>query len=251
MPALASSLPRSRALPLPPSDAIARRFCTACDIGAVCLAADHAAALRALHARIEHTGSYRPGHFLFREGDPLAALAVVRTGAVKLCVIEPGGGEQVVGLALPGDAIGLDAFDDERHHCSAVVLESTTLCRLPVPLLERLSTVPAMQRVLLALFSRHLARADLLGGRFGAERRMAAFLVAICRHAARRGLSGTRVHLPMARIDIANYLGLTPETVSRVLRRWREGGVVDIRQREVAIRDPGTLADLARPILRR
>ena len=70
------------------------------------------------------------------------------------------------------------------------------------------------------LLSEDIGKATLLSGAFTADERMAALLVSLSRRYAARGLSPTRLHLSMARTDIANYLRLAPETVSRVLRRF-------------------------------
>ena len=64
------------------------------------------------------------------------------------------------------------------------------------------------------------------------------------------GYSATRLHLPMARADIANYLGLAAETVSRVLRRFQQDGLIVIDRREMEILDPARLGVLAASVLR-
>ncbi len=246
------TLPRSRALPLAPhGDLAALRFCMACDIGDICLAESEADHLRRLEARVEHTGSYRPGQYLFREGEPLTSLSIVRTGTVKLFVVEPCGTEQVLGFALPGEAIGLDAFHDERHGCHAVALETVALCQLPLGMLNGLcAQVPRLQRNVLNLLSRHIAKAHLLVGCYAAEQRLAAFIVLLSRHAERRGLSPRQLHLGMARVDIANYLRLTPETISRVLRRFQDDALLQVNRRELEVLDLPALNELARSILR-
>ena len=70
------------------------------------------------------------------------------------------------------------------------------------------------------------------------------------RRLSARGFSATRFQLTMARTDIANYLRLAPETVSRVLRRMQDDGVLAVERREVELLDPARLETLAAPILR-
>lgn len=74
---------------------------------------------------------------------------------------------------------------------------------------------------------------------------MAAFLLDLSERYARRGFSATRFNLSMARTEIANYLRMAPETVSRVLRRLSDDGVIAVNQREMLLLDPDRLAELA------
>ena len=90
-----------------------------------------------------------------------------------------------------------------------------------------------------------IGKAALLAGDYSADQRMAAFLVALSRRFAQRGFSATRLHLTMTRTDIANYLRLAPETVSRVLKRLQEDKLVHVDRRELEILDPARLEALA------
>jgi CRP/FNR family transcriptional regulator len=79
---------------------------------------------------------------------------------------------------------------------------------------------------------------------------MAAFLIGLARRCAARGLSQTRLRLPMTRTDMANYLRLAAETVSRILRRFQEDGIVRVERRDLEILDRARLEDIARNVLR-
>lgn len=246
------TLPKSRKLPLTLcGSTFSMRVCGVCDVCDICLADDRQDQMHKLDAYVEHSGSYPEGTFLFREGDPLTSLVVVRTGTVKLFVVEPSGNEQVLGFAFAGDAIGLDAIHRERHGCNAVALDTVSLCQLPFPMVTRLaSAMPNLQRGLLNLLSRHIDQTHLLIGRYQAEQRLAAFLILLSRHSSRRGLSPTRLRLGMPRTDIANYLRLTPETISRLLRRFQDQQLIEIERRDVQLLDVEAMNDLARCILR-
>ena len=96
------------------------------------------------------------------------------------------------------------------------------LCRFSFPKIAVLATrVPGLQQQLFRLLSRDIGKAALLAGDWSADQRMAAFLVGLSRRLAARGFSADRFQLTMSRTDIANYLRLAPETVSRVLRASR------------------------------
>jgi CRP/FNR family transcriptional regulator len=110
--------------------------------------------------------------------------------------------------------------------------------------------MPGLQAQLFRLLSQDIGKAALLAGDYSADERMAAFLVALSRRYAQRGFSPTRFHLTMARTDMANYLRLAPETVSRVLRRFQDEGLVLVERRELEIRDMARLQALAKSVLR-
>ena len=125
----------------------------------------------------------------------------------------------MLGFHLPGEVIGLNAIDGDRYPCNAVALDTVMLCRFSFPKIAVLAArLPGLQQQLFRLLSRDIGRAALLAGDWTADQRMAAFLVGLSRRLAARGFSPDRFQLTMARTDIANYLRLAPETVSRVLQ---------------------------------
>jgi len=90
----------------------------------------------------------------------------------------------------------------------------------------------------------------LLAGNHSAEDRLAAFLLGLSRRYGSRGFRADRFTLTMSRADIANYLRLAPETVSRILRRFQDDKLVRVRGREVELLDAGRLEVAAAPVLR-
>ena len=107
-----------------------------------------------------------------------------------------------------------------------------------------------MQQHLFRLLSRSIGRAALLAGDFSADERMAAFLIGMSERLAARGFSPNRFALTMPRTDIANYLRLAPETVSRVLKRFQEDGLLQVDRRELELVGRERLEELAAPVLR-
>ncbi|NPC76611.1 helix-turn-helix domain-containing protein, partial [Corallococcus exiguus] len=96
-----------------------------------------------------------------------------------------------------------------------------------------------------SLLSAEIGKVATLAANHRTEERMAAFLLDLSERYARRGFSATRFNLSMARTEIANYLRMAPETVSRVLRRLSDDGVIAVNQREMLLLDPDRLAELA------
>jgi CRP/FNR family transcriptional regulator len=233
-------------------DGDALRFCSTCAFSEACLSQGlDKSALGELHVLVEHVGPFREGEHIFREGDPFTAIAAVRAGTVKTYVLDPGGHEQVLGFFLPGEVIGLNAIHQARYPCNAVALDTVMLCRFSFPQVALLATrMPGLQAQRLRLLSQDIGKAALLAGDYSADQRMAAFLVSLSRRFAARGFSASRFHLAMSRTEMANYLRLAPETVSRVLRRFQADDLVKVDRRELEIVDIAHMLELARPVLR-
>jgi CRP/FNR family transcriptional regulator, anaerobic regulatory protein len=227
-------------------------FCSTCAFSSACLAEGYdKSQLRDLHVLVEHVGPFREGDHIFREGDPFNAIAAVRAGTVKTYVNDASGREQVLGFFLPGEVIGLNAIASARYPCNAVALDTVMLCRFSFPMMATLAgRMPGLQRHLFNLLSQDIGKALLLSGNFTADERLAAFLITLSRRFAERGFSPHRMRLTMARTDIANYLRLAPETVSRVLRRLQDEGVLRVDRRDMEILKPAVLDELAHHVLR-
>lgn len=247
-----SRLARAVSLQLVADDGDAVRFCSTCAFGAVFMPQGYDKdALRELHCLVEHVGPFAPGSTLFRAGEAFGAIFAVRAGAVKTRQVDAQGREQVLGFYFPGELVGLNAIYPAQYPCDAVALDAVTLCRFAFPRLATLAArVPALQQELFRLLSKDIGNASLLAGDFTADERLAAFLVSLSRRFAGRGYSATRFRLTMSRSDIANYLRLAAETVSRVLRRFQDQGLIMVERRELELRDPARLAALASSILR-
>jgi len=187
---------------------------------------------------------------LYLAGAPLRSLFVVRSGSVKTFVEDKEGEAQILGFHLPGELVGLDALAEDAHQCHAVALEHTTICEVTVPqLLDVASQIPGFQRHLLRLQSRELVRDHehlVLTSRLQALERVAAFLLALSRRYHHLGHPENRIQLSMARSDIANYLSLAIETVSRLFGKLSDMKVISVRRRMVHVLDFSKLHELAR-----
>jgi CRP/FNR family transcriptional regulator len=233
-------------------DGDAFHFCSTCAFSQACLSEGmDKGALKDLHVLVEHIGPFHAGDHIFREGDPFEAIAAVRAGTVKTSVIDRDGREHVLGFHFPGEVIGLNAIDGDQYPCNAVALDTVMLCRFSFPRIAVLAArMPGIQKQLFRLLSRDIGRAALLAGDWSVDQRMAAFLIGLSRRLSERGFSATRFQLTMARTDIANFLRLAPETVSRVLRRFEGDGLLRVDRRDMELLDQDALMALAAPVLR-
>ena len=232
-------------------DGDATRFCSSCAFAEACVAVGYGKPeLLELHCLVEHVGPFRAGEHVFRTGDPFRAIYAVRFGSVKTRMFDRDGNEQVLGFYLPGEVVGLNAIYPEHFPCDAVALEDTQFCRFSFPAMSALaSRQPAVQQHLFRLISKELGAVSLLAGDHSADERMAAFLIDLSSRYAARGLPATRFHLSMSRGDIANYLRLAAETVSRVLGRFRSQGLIALEGRELVLLRGDTLRELGASLL--
>lgn len=192
------------------------------------------------------------GEILYRSGDALSAIYAVKCGSIKTLIASSDGEEQITGFFMPGELLGFDGLDD-GHSCTAVTLERTILCKLPTTSVDQLAgQIPGLRRELFRMMSRKLNQEQsmlfLLGQR-SADERVAAFLLSLSTRMRRRGLSGKAIQLSMSRHDIANYLGMAPETVSRHLGRLTDKGVISVIGRTVTVEDPAALRSSVEPCI--
>jgi CRP/FNR family transcriptional regulator len=186
---------------------------------------------------------------LYKMGDPFRNLYAVRFGHFKTYQINAAGESQITGFQMAGELLGMDAISGDRHHCDAVALEDSEVCEIPFAHLEELfGEVPALLRHFHRIMSQEITREQnvmLLLGNMRAEQRFAVFLINLSARYAARGYSATRFQLRMSREDIGNYLGLTIESISRLLSRFKKLGLVQVDKREVELLEPARLKAMA------
>lgn len=186
---------------------------------------------------------------LFHPGDPMGSIYAVRSGSIKTYTLTDEGLEQITGFHLPGELLGLDAIGDGTHPCAARAMETSSVCEIPFDRLEELTLrIPGLQRQLFRIMSREIQSDEhvmILLGKKTADERLAAFLLSLSSRFKRRGFSALEFNLPMSRNDIANYLGLAVETVSRLFTRFQNIGLVSVRRKFIAITDLAGLRAVA------
>ena len=188
-------------------------------------------------------------HIIFHEGDEADSVYEIVKGMVKLYKLLPDGRRQITGFISSGDLMGL-AHDQSFVHTAEAVTD-LVLFRIPKARFERFVVeVPGLARALLkaAQDELHLANEQLLLlGRKTASERIASFLMSMClRFGEDAQVPWYLVPLFMRRSDIADYLGLTIETVSRSLSRLKRDGVIkDVHGGRSLLVDHDRLVDLA------
>lgn len=152
---------------------------------------------------------------------------------IKSYTITEEGDEQITGFHLAGDLVGFDAIINTEHPSFAQALETSMVCEIPYETLDDLSgKMPNLRQQMMRLMSGEIKGDQemiLLLSKKNAEERLAAFIYNLSRRFAQRGFSPREFRLTMTRGDIGNYLGLTVETISRLLGRFQKSGMLAVK----------------------
>jgi CRP/FNR family nitrogen fixation transcriptional regulator len=185
-----------------------------------------------------------PDRRIYQEGDDVRSVYKVASGVVRTCKFLSDGRRQIDGFHLPGDLFGLESGTDHRLTAEAVT-DCMVISYRRRGMEAQISQDNATARLFFIFAMNSLSRTRdhaLLLGRGSAAQKLATFLLEI----AARGANDHVVELPMGRQDIADYLGLTIETVSRTLSHLDRGGVIHLASvRRVILKDLDALNDLA------
>ena len=183
----------------------------------------------------------QPEQSVFHEGDPAKRVFMVTRGALKLYTLLADGRRQITGFMFPGDFLGVSV--DEEYAFTVEALDESELWWFSRDAFDRfIGEHPQVERELYRLAAHELAEAQrqmVLLGRKAAAERLASFFLSVLERAERAsGEVETSFDLPMTRIDIADYLGLTKETVSRMLAHLRSRGLIRLQtQNRVEVLD--------------
>ena len=210
-----------------------RIACESCSLHQLCLPLGlHGDDLDRLESIIKRSRPLKKNETIFHQGDSFQSIYAIRSGSVKTITVANDGSEQITGFHLPGELVGLDAVSSNCHPCSAKALETTSFCEIPFSQLEQLSgELPSLRHQLLKIMSKeitHDANLLMLLGKKTADERLASLLLSLSTRLSSRGFSATEFNLSMSRNDIANYLGLAVETVSRLFTRFQDQGLIKV-----------------------
>ncbi|EGV52925.1 helix-turn-helix domain-containing protein [endosymbiont of Riftia pachyptila] len=189
------------------------------------------------------------GETLFRVGMPFFSIFSVKSGAFKTLLPSSHSADQIIGFHLPGELMGVEGIAQARYPFTVRALEVSHICELRLDRLNALlDDKERVQQAIISMLSGEVAfqyslTAELI--RQSAEGRVAAFLLNLSRRLVGRGFSGSEFNLPMSRVDIGNFLGLAPETITRFLKSLERKGLIEIRRKSLKILDEGGVAALA------
>ena len=185
------------------------------------------------------------GNAFFRQGRPVTAVFPVRQGSAKQVYESPLGWRQVTGFSLSGDILGLEPNEAAAYSISALALQDTASCVVAIEALRAHMADPAFRDSVLGVMRHQAERERILlvaVGSMRAAQRLAMLLLDLDTEHRRRGRADSALTLAMSRADIASLLGLTLETVSRLLSRFASVGLISVQQRRLRLIDRDGLA---------
>lgn len=212
---------------------VTKKYCFANHLDSNCLGE--------LQAIISRHHRLKKGERLFDQGHKFYSLFLVQSGSVKAYVINEDGDHQITNFYFPGELLDIDGIEDGVQSYGVEALETSSLCEFDFETFVQFAHLhPLLHCQFLRALGRGSAREKqhlLVLGKMQAEQKLANFILDIAEQKKRRGQSDIRLHFSMSRNDIANYLGLAVETVSRVLSRFDETKMIQIKRRAVEILD--------------
>lgn len=224
--------------------------CKKCKLAPMCLpnglANDQIEKIEKIVRRIS---SVKTNKHLYQFGEPFDSLYIVRSGCIKEYTYTQSGDEQVFSFKYPGEMFGLDSINKDQYISSALPLVTSSVCKISYSKFERIcADIPGLAKQVLHMISHEItAQHDFRVGvtQKRAEQRLAFFLSNESTRLKLSGYSGREFNLLMSRADIASYLGLSVETVSRMFKRFVQEDIVKVNKRNVMISNFGKLQLLA------
>ena len=211
-------------------------LCQQCNMSGMCFSQDDKSTTE---PKVRSHKVYHKSDVLFGAGQTFDAIYILRSGSAKSSVLANDGYEQISSFHYPGNLIGLDGFENGSHAQSIKFLETSSLCRIGLRELDKAMANSASIRYnLLQGMSHALNDEDkflLSLNNINSAQRLSSFLLDLSSRFEKRGLSGNVFDLSMTRVDIANYLGMAIETVSRLLTQLQNEHVIEVEKRRVSI----------------
>ena len=202
-----------------------------------------------LDSIIQRNKSIPKGTKVYSVGEAFTHIYAIRSGYLKSYCISESGEEQITGFHLPGEIVGLEGIHTGVHIGFSEALKSSQICSIPYNKLDSLSSeIDGLRQQVNKIMSQEITHnyelLNLLNQK-NADEKIAAFILNLsARETLGKGLAKEFV-LPMTRTDIANYLGLALETVSRIFGKLIKKDVISVDHRKIALLDIDHLSELA------
>ncbi len=196
---------------------------------------------------LETTMKLPPGHFLFHQGDEGQTIYRVTEGVLRLSRVSEKGRQQVVAFGYPGDIVGFPVAGQRNTDCDALTTAKVQVLPARLPRdgsggMAEAAFLAAAALLEIGNMQEHL----MTLGRKSSRERVSSFLLVLMRRVGRHDRDAIHVDLPMSRADIADFLGLRTETVSRAFTDLREARIIDLpTAQHVAVLDPDRLEEVA------
>ena len=186
---------------------------------------------------------------LFNDGEEFHSLYIVHSGMFKNSSLDENGKERILRFSLPGEIMGLDGIHAESYQSTAIALTTSSYCKIPFnQLLDVSEDFPIIQRNLLKIMSKEIYSNKKTYIDLGSTAKLALFIYNISQRFKNRGYSEKEFYLPISQRDIANYLGMAEETLSRIFKKLQKLGSVNYKKHILTILNMQQLKEIAQLI---
>ncbi len=225
--------------------------CDDCSMNSVCQPVSTAKqSLNLSDSYLQRRISSKNSYILFHQAAPLTDIYAVSSGTFKLCQKTDDGEENIIGLRFPGELIGEDALYLKNYNYTAIAIGDSSVCKVSVEQMTSCGElVPEIQQNLIELLSRqsYVRQRNFQAyiGKKSADSLLAAFLLNIIERNADYTQSNDSIELPLSRNDVANFLGLRRETLSRVFSKFQKEQLIQVEGKKIQLLDTEELTKLA------
>lgn len=220
--------------------------CRTCNRASVCLLAQQPSSLTLLNTLQFNAKMLKHGEHLCHQGQASDKLYILRAGSLKSYVTKTNGEAFVMGFYFPPDLFGWEGLDDKQRATSIVALDESNICVIPTEKMFMLTQQsPALGAQLLKMVSRRIHQDNVALLRTSAQQRVATFLLQLAARFAQLGFPNHSCQLPMKHQDIANYLHITPNTISRIFHDFEKKKLLKLAHNTIQLCDTAQMSMLA------
>ena len=192
------------------------------------------------------TSLHKKRDVIFVEGDPCPGFYVVKSGRVKLLKTSRDGKEQIIKILQPGELLGMETFyDGKRYGNTAMAMDDCEICFIEKrTFFDIIGRHPTIAKKIIIALSKELDNAYSKIGTMGllnAKEKMAHLLYTLAKDYGSNENGRIKLNLSLSRLEIAELLGITQETAIRLLKSFKDDGIIEIKRKEIIIKSPAKL----------
>jgi len=223
--------------------------CETCVLSNLCIAASLTKQeIKHLDTAQKTKAHLEKGGILYHAGESKHKIYAVSSGSLKTTLTNKYGVEQITGFYLPGEILGLEGLADMPLTSTASAIESSTVCEISEADFDKLcENNHGLRKSFMRIVSKEISAEQQMMialGQMKSDEKLASFLISLSNRFKERGYSATEFNLSMPRHDIANYLGLTIETISRLFKSFQKQGLLEVNNRHIKITNRNILCDV-------
>lgn len=224
-----------------------KSHCQKCAVNSLCLPSGLSInELQELESIINASKIVDKNKQIFSVGDKFNALYVVHSGIFKTTIVNENGKERVISFHLPGEIMGLDGIHSETQQSTATAITMSSYCKIPFnSLLNIAEDYPVIQKNLLNVMSREIHSCKKNHLDIDSKAKLALFIKTFSQRFNKRGYSDEEFLLPISQRDIASYLGMAEETLSRIFRKLQNLEVIKYKKHILTILDKDLLTKIS------